>query len=239
MSKPYLNSDWDYFKASNLLSAERCAEIDREVEKRTKPLITSGGTVVENGYTLTFPDGKSFLYLVSNYTTIQHHQKDLIAALLTPEELTLLNDRASSERRADKEAHLLETATKVSDLDWKDGVWWGDDFYPSVEEALDDVVTNVGDANGEIPTYFWAAKSRVVIPSLDVSNVVENWIEDRGWEDMEIDDLDGVEELQVALDKFVEQNKGVVSFELDHNIVVVLSEKTLEELNAQLGEIDE
>ncbi len=234
--KPYISDDWATIKGSGLLSSERVTEIETEVTNRTKPLITSGGTVVENTYTLTYPDNKSYLVQTTDHVTLEWQQRNLIAALLSADELKMVNELASTRYAAQSEAYRFERATKVSDRDHSGGVWWGDDYFSEMEEMLDTLMWNCDDPE-DIPEYVWAAEPKVVIPSLDVGDVVENWVCDRGWEDFDWEhDLNGVTELQAALDAFVTTNKGVVSYEPDHKLAVVISPETRAELVMQMAE---
>lgn len=235
MNKPYLHDDWETIKGSKLLSVERVAEIETEITHRTHPLVTSGGTPVERAYTLTHPDGRRYLVQTTEYVTLERHQRDLIAALLTPDELDTLNDLASSRWAAQREVSDYAKATKVSDREYESGVWWGNDYFGSMEDFLDKLMWSDNEIK-DIPEYVWAATPTLVIPELNVADVVEHYVCDRGWEDMDYQDLNGVTELQAALDAFTKANEGVVSYLPDHKLAVVISPETRAELVAQIEE---
>ncbi len=82
---------------------------------------------------------------------------------------------------------------------------------------------NLESEGEEWPKCVWAAQGQVVIPALEVGDVVEHYVCDRGWEDMNTDDLHGVTELQAALDQFVEANKGVLSYNPDYSTTILLA----------------
>lgn len=234
-TKPHLSDDWETIKGSCLLSSDRAAQIETEVAARTKPLVTSGGTVVANAHTLTYPDGKSYLVTVTDYADIKWHQKNLIAALLTPEEIEMLNDLASSRWAAQTEKARFEKATKISDRDYSGGVWWGDEYFSEMEEMLDKLMWDCDDPE-DIPEYVWAVTPTLVVSDLSVDDLLEHHIDNHGWEGMTPADLHETADLQAALNSFVEANKGVYSYLPDYKTAVVLSPETRAELIAQIAE---
>ncbi len=88
---------------------------------------------------------------------------------------------------------------------------------------MDDLCDHLESAGEEWPEYVWAAKPTTVIQGLDVASVVEHRIEAHGWEDMDDNDLNGVAELQAALDKFEEANATVKSYWPDYTTAILLA----------------
>lgn len=145
----------------------------------------------------------------------------ILKTLLTDDEVDLLLNRADDIARfncAQKEKERFDKAKKINEADWAGPIMHGDQYYDSVADLRD----MMDPEELEDVEFVWATKERRVIPSLSVAEIVENDFFDNGWEDMEVDDLNGVEELQKALDKFVEENKGVVSYHEDNSIAIVL-----------------
>lgn len=232
--KPYLQDDWSTIKGSGLLSHERITELEAELDRRIRPLIVDGKDIPS----ARLVDAPSSCYIImveaqGSYSLMDYHRKGLLAELMTPEELKTLNDFASTCFEEKREATNYANAAKVSDREYEGGVWWGDDYFGEMEEMLDRLMWDCEDPE-DIPEYVWAAKPTVVIPELDASDVVEHYVCDRGWEDMDVNDLNGVDELQAALDAFVKANEGVVSYYPDHKLAVVISPETRAELVAQM-----
>lgn len=235
--KPYLQTDWNTVKESGLLSSERIAFLENEVTRRTRPLVVDGKDI-STARLMDYPDKTVVITVESQggYSPVEYHQRSLIAALLTADELKLINDEATRAWSEHKEAADYEKATKISDLEHNGGVWWGDDYFSDLDELYDRLVSDC-DNPEDIPEYVWAAAPTEVIPAIGVDDVVEHYLCDRGWEDMSTDDLEGVTELQAALDRFTEANQGVVSYHPDHKTAVVISPQTRAELAAQMVEM--
>jgi hypothetical protein len=114
-----------------------------------------------------------------------------------------------SKRRAKVEADRLEKATVLENYDgpvfWDGGHGsYGEGYYENADELSED-----DDFEGE---YAYACTSRCLI--LDLDNVLENLCEEMH-EDA-IDDLNGVEQLQAAVNVFNEANKSVLTYDVDY-----------------------
>jgi hypothetical protein len=143
-------------------------------------------------------------------------RRGCLPAVLTAAELELINRTCLDARSSEQEKAHFAKAAKVES--WDGGAWLGDRYFSSMDELCDHI-----ESHGEKwPEYVWAARPQTVIGSLDVAGVVENQITDRGWEDMETSDLNGVAELQAALDRFVEANAAVHSYVTDYSTAILL-----------------
>lgn len=119
-----------------------------------------------------------------------------------------------------KESERFQKAKKVTEWDgwvYLDGTG-RDGFSESVAEFRE----NWEDDHecDELPEYVWACKQNHFAVA-DVSDITER-IADNAYEDFEPDDLNGLDELKSAIEKFNEANKDIVSYEPDYNIAVLL-----------------
>lgn len=114
-----------------------------------------------------------------------------------------------------RESERFEKATKIKASEYTgDHVMDGDNFYESVEDAIDQY------EEGQEPEYVWACKTHG-IPKVDMETVTCN-ILDNMWEDAEESDLDGLEELQAALDAFNKANESIQLWEPDYSIAILV-----------------
>jgi len=113
-----------------------------------------------------------------------------------------------------KEAERFEKATKIPEAEYAgEMVYCGDSYYESIEEAIDQFL------EGQEPEYVWACKNQR-IPRIDLEDVTCNLL-DNMWEDAEISDLNGVDELSAALDAFNEANKSINVWFPDYSTAVL------------------
>jgi len=77
------------------------------------------------------------------------------------------------------------------------------------------------DDDDEKPKYVWACKKNFFAVA-DVSDITER-IADNGYEDFDPDDLNGLDDLKAAIEKFNEANKDVVSYEPDYGVAILLN----------------
>jgi len=101
-----------------------------------------------------------------------------------------------------------------------------DYFFPSWEEMID---TAAYEEWKSIPEYVFSTK-RCVIPHLDAGDIVE-----RIMEELEIDHddeptMNGVDELQKALEAFREANKGINYFVIDLDRKVRVPQSAIDEI---------
>ncbi len=216
MIKPSCTYSLDQVRESGLIPAARMIEVVAEIESRIEKCYDAQKREIDNCALAVFPSGKRWIYPRMDHDPKGDFiRRELLGEVLTETELKLINDRCHVSWSENAEAKRFETATKLDS--WDGWVTNDDDYWESVEDYLD------MEGDDDPPEYLWVAEPQEVIPSLDVGDVVEHWISDRGWEEMETDDLNGVKELQAALDAFVEMNKGVVSYRPDYKRCVLLA----------------
>lgn len=128
-------------------------------------------------------------------------------------------------REANRRKLMAQRLDEADEHDGYDG-WvyvegWGpnDGYFASAEEA-EEYIWDVHDDGCELPQWAFCCESSPP-PRLDVEDVAQRF-EDNGYEGIG-DDLSGVKELQAALDKFWEQNKGLLSWHVDYSRKVRLS----------------
>jgi hypothetical protein len=126
----------------------------------------------------------------------------------------------NAERKA-KEAERFAKAEKLTKWDgWVfcEGLGVGNGFFESIEDMISDIGE---DGDESLPEYVWACEANHFVCA-DVSDITER-IADNAYEDFDVDDLGGLDELSAAIDKFNEVNKDVVSYEPDYTKAVLLS----------------
>ncbi len=241
--RPTLYYNLDQIIDSGLLFESRLAELNAEIDARIGLPRTESGLVIATSRVVDLrPVGATeprlFIYPRVETGDYQdaYMRREILNVLLTDEEAFRIHDycsAASGERRNER---LFSEAVKIAAADWDGWVTDGDRYHESVEAFLDQWTSDNQDwddvsktfvvspeALSNRPTFLWAARPQVVIPNrLDVADVTEHYVTDRGWESMDIDDLEGVKELQAALDAFVEVNKGVVSYQEDNKTAILL-----------------
>lgn len=231
MTKPSCTYSLDQVRDSGLFSSARMEAIATEIDSRISTVHDSAGRVICASRIARFADGSAFVYPKMDHEDDWCYLKrQLLADILTPEELKMVNDHCHAGWNAAAEAKRFEKAEKLDS--WDGWVTDGDHYWDSVETYLDERGDELDDliADGtmadmtHLPAYLWVATPQQVIPDhLDVADVTEHYVCDRGWEDCGVDDLNGVKELQAALDAFVKANETVVSYTMDQSRVVLLA----------------
>lgn len=237
--RPTLYNDLNEIIDSGLLSAERIAELNAEIDRRIDVPYTKDGHPINSSRVIDLGvNGEKRLMLYPRVETgdyqDRHIRREILNVLLTDEEAFSIYDHCSALAAARREDRLLEAAEKIEESKWDGMVFYNDAYYDSVEDFIDRWYSDNGEYNefvGKIvvapeidrPAFVWAAEPQVVIPDkLDVADVVEHWVCDRGWEDMSVDDLNGVEELQAALDTFCKANESVVSYRVNEKKAILI-----------------
>ena len=98
-------------------------------------------------------------------------------------------------------------------------VFFNGHYYETVEDAIDQCE--------EPPEYVWAAKD-IGLKKATMEYLVDQILEE-AWEDADIDDLNGTEELQIAIDSFNEANSGISVYMVDYDEAIVLDTEILED----------
>jgi hypothetical protein len=119
------------------------------------------------------------------------------------------------EKQRQKESERFEAATKIKASEYSgEHVMCGDEFYESVEEAIDQFL------EGQEPEYVWACRDHG-LPIVDVEDVISNLL-DNMWDDADTSDLYGLNELEAALKAFNEANKSIRIWEPDYSTAVLV-----------------
>lgn len=214
----YCQFNEDQIRESGLLSPERMAEVSAALDARIVPCCLPDGSPIQNAFVADHGAEGRFVYArCDSAHTVEYMRRSCLPAVLTAAELDIINETCLDAREAEKNGERFAKATKVEA--WDGGVWLGDRYFSSMEDLLD----RLEDDEEEWPEYVWAACPSVVIGKIDVADVVENQICDRGWADMETSDLNGVAELQAALERFTEANASVVSYQTDYRTAILLA----------------
>ena len=141
------------------------------------------------------------------------------------------NSKAWRERMDREEMARYEKAVKVPQAEWTGyQVFWDDRYFDTVEEAVEHAEAD----GGSTPEYIWAAKNQGV-PKATIEDLVSRLVEDM-WEDAEVDDLNGVDELQTAVDAFNEANKSVTVWMVDYSAAIIVNQIEPETKCARVGE---
>lgn len=202
---------------SGLLSDERFREVQAAVTERITPAYDRDGKPVGQSQIVHLNDGVRWLHpRVDSDHSAEYVRTQALVAVLTDDELETINAHCLEAWRIRREATAFEKAKKVTE--WSEGAWLGDDYYHS----MDDLICFLEDNEGEWPEYVWAAKPQRVIGEFTVFDICESYIDANGWEEMDESDLHGVDELKAALDKFTEANAGVLSYQTDYKVAVLL-----------------
>ena len=212
--KTYCHYNEDQIRESGILSPERMAEVSAQIDGRLSPAFNAKHQPLLNCMIADLSPEPALMFVrLDDGNAREYMRRSVLPAVLTEAEMTLINEKCMAGWRKAKEVERFSKADKLTA--WDGGVFNGDSWFVSIGEMLDDC------DDDELPEYVWAASGRAVIPSLSVSEVVEPYVCDCGWEDMDDDDLKGVKELQTALDAFTAANAGVMSFEPDYTKAVL------------------
>lgn len=134
-------------------------------------------------------------------------------------------DSCDRENQAKKEADRFEKAKKLTEWDgwvYLDGT--GRDGYSESLSDFWDNWENDHDEDDKKPAYVWACK-KDHFAVVDVSDITER-IADDGYDDFDVDDLNGLDDLKAAIEKFNEANRDVVSYEPDYGVAILLNGQT-------------
>ena len=116
-----------------------------------------------------------------------------------------------------RQAHKIQ-ASDYQDWVYRDGAG-NNGFAESPEEWLESWRDLHGDE--EPPKYVWACRKNH-FAFTDIETITEP-IEDRGYEDFEARDLNGIPELEAAIKAFNDANRDLVSYEPDYTRVILLT----------------
>lgn len=115
-----------------------------------------------------------------------------------------------------KEVARFEKAAKIRASEYAgEMVYCADHYYESVEDAIDQYI------EGQHPEYVWACRDEGV-RKIDLDDATCNVVENM-WEDAELSDLNGIEELETALNAFNEANAGIKVWYPDYSTAILTS----------------
>jgi hypothetical protein len=119
------------------------------------------------------------------------------------------------DKQTAKEAERFEKAKKIKASEYTgDHVYLGDSYYDSVEEAIDEFL------EGQEPEYVWACTDHG-IQKASLEDLTQNIVENM-WEDADTNDLNGLEELQAAIDAFNKANESIQMWEPDFTTAILV-----------------
>ena len=116
-----------------------------------------------------------------------------------------------------KEQATIDKAEKLDD--WADGVFWNDNYYSSVEDALEAMDCQC-ESLDDYPEYVFVAQP------CPPRKVGAGWIYEHICDDLDLDDrnpedcLQGTKEFELAIDAFNEANKAIQWFQEDRTRMV-------------------
>lgn len=208
-----LYQQWSQIK--HLLPFERQMELETLVNKRFTDVFD------KNNNQLT---GVKYYYLVQNgkktgfvtrYEDNNDYQfRQILCEYLTDEEYDLLNSHSYRLLDQEQESRRFENADHIKKEDYDGMVWAPDDQVMSIQDYLSN--------EDDLPKYIWAAKSNKVFENFDIERELDDEIETYGPEDMNLDECEGLKELKIAVDKFKELNKNMLSYSPDCSTAIIL-----------------
>ncbi len=123
-------------------------------------------------------------------------------------------------RRTKEEFDRYTKAVKIAASEYTGPqVFFDDRYYPTVEDAIDQCDSP--------PEYVWAVNN-IGLRGANIEDLIDSVLEE-AWEDADSDDLNGLEELQAAVDAFNEANSGIDVYMVDYDEAIVLDQSILEE----------
>lgn len=221
--QPHFHLSFDQVCDSALLSAERMAEVEAEIERRISIPQDSQGRPIETARLADLSPWPRHLYPRMDHEPIwEYMRREILAVVLTEAERKMLDKYGLSAAGRRKNCERWERATKIPGDQWKGFVTDGETYWCSVGVFRLEEYGGDDDPGRTWPIILWAAIPERVITGRDVADVFESQMCDRGWEDMDVNDLNGVEALQAALDAFVEANSTVVSYKPDYTRAIIV-----------------
>lgn len=225
-----ITDDFDVLKGADILTDARIDEIKSWVapEAFTDVKLESGKTL--DGWRLHTLTSKMYNEINFKDKWGQNYiNRQIFEDLLTAEEVEKINKHADGIWREKQETARYEKAEKVAAADY-DGWFYSEDYpynngyFENIEEYWDYICDEQDKLpDGEISSgkgYVWAAKSRPVC-HICLDSILENATED-SYEDFELNDLDGLEDLKKAIDIFNELNKDKLVYEQNTKLAVLL-----------------
>lgn len=123
-----------------------------------------------------------------------------------------------------KEAERFAAAEKVTEFDgpvYIDGYGGQDGYFENIVEFIDWAIEESEDDFG-LPDYVWTCTIEQVV-DLDLDSILEHATQE-AYEDFCTSDLDGMDELEAALNKFNELNKSYLTWHANYKKALVLDD---------------
>ena len=125
-------------------------------------------------------------------------------------------DQCQEAKEVKCEQDRFNAAKKVHESEYTGSrIFYNDKFYSDVESLLE----QLEDDGVEPPSYAWACEN-VGIPKASLSDVTDRVVENM-WEGASESDLNGLDELEAAINAFNDANKSVSMWEVDYSTAVL------------------
>lgn len=218
--KNNLYYSWSDIKKSSLLPPERINELEIQIQNHFEDVFDSSGKKLKGVKSYYLIEGGEKISYIFNEKTYQASQdyyiRCILAFLLTENELEIISKFCLQKLHSEMEEKYLKHAKTINISEYSGRFYYNDKIfedYEELKEYLDEI--------GQNPEYVWAVRESTVF-NVRAEDIVENEIENNGYENLEIDDFEGVEELQKALDSFKELNKNIKAWERDTRLKIKL-----------------
>lgn len=220
--------NFDILKGAGILSDERIEEIKQYCAKENfQPTVLQDGRQLDNWLT-HLPSGKVFAQSLID-RSYYWLCNEILEDFLTNEEVEKLNKNASARYTEVREKEQFDKAEKLKEDDWDgpvycEGYGYNDGYFADLNEFYDDVRDDSEDDDEFVtPKYVWTCDVSQSC-HIDLDDILENSTQE-AHEDFDYRDLNGLDELRAAVDKFNGLNKDVVSWTPNFKKCVILNEK--------------
>lgn len=201
-------------------------EIINQIKERLKaefvPLFHEDGKSARVGYSK-----KTKVIYKDIDALIDDHYRDDIKTEEERNTLHKLRLIEWSEQEAKREFERFEKAKKIKYSEWPGEQFYdGEDYHPDIETFFEAVSETFGFDYEKYPKYVWATKKKPYITEKDAFGIYENDLEDLSEEcDWPVE---GVKDLQEALNEFVESNEDNVAYWPDYTIALLIDDQIKE-----------
>lgn len=213
---------------TGLFSDERLTEIASYVnENAFEPAKLYDGRIIPNWFC-----NKITVQIFNDFSMTggkSHRNKEVLNKLLTPEEIEKFNKYANDLYSQENEKCKFEKAEKLDKASYSgwvycEGAGYNEGFFESVGD-FEDWLGDENDNEELAPEYVWACNERLCL-NISAHEIIENGSQE-AYEDFDVDDLEGVEEFEKAVNSFMEKNKRHVTYTPDYSRVILLNKNFL------------
>lgn len=210
---------WDQIKESKLLAPERMIELEGLIKQRFEDLYDNKGNKI-NGVKSYYliENGEKQSYLYNEQKTVydyKYHEKIILTNILTEEEKELINKQCLRQLSQEREQKYFDKAKKLTIDQYQGKLNIGDNYFDS-----DDIPEDLG------AEYAWTVSERPVF-RVWAEDIIGNEVANNGYDELEIDDFQGIKELQESLDLFAKKNENIKSYEVNYNVCILLNKGKL------------